>query len=166
MSPHRLSPRDGYARNALLRANPGPQSASGYRQQPVPEGAGVDRADVCDEVWLAVRASRRSGRERLQRPRDIKPMIPDAPKILHRNVYGWFERHARGVMRWRTARLRCRNGLSPMWKPLTLCRHLAIVHSFAIFWLSPSLFHGDNSRLNNVSVEETESPATRKKNLG
>ena len=25
---------------------------------------GVDRADVCDEVWLAVRCSRRSGRER------------------------------------------------------------------------------------------------------
>jgi hypothetical protein len=142
---------------------------------------GVDRADICDEVWLAVRASRRSGRERdarvrklcrrlgfgllavsdagtveiiagadgvlprrnrrrrsrivdehrrrrgdpmpgggsrapimtayrqqalvcaakvgvgLQRPRDLKPLVPDAPKILHRNVYGWFERKARGV---------------------------------------------------------------------
>ena len=142
---------------------------------------GVDRADVCDEVWLAVRSSRRSGRERdarvrklcrrlgfgllavsetgtvsinaspegamprrnhrrrsriveehrkrrgdpmpgggarapimtayrqealacaakvragLQRPRDLKPSIPDAPKILHRNVYGWFNRTGRGV---------------------------------------------------------------------
>jgi len=142
---------------------------------------GVDGADVCDEVWLAVRASRRSGRERdarvrklcrrlgfgllavsgagavdiiakpegvmprrnlrrrsrvveehrrrrgdpmpgggarapimtayrqqalacaakvrlgLQRPRDLKRMIPDAPKILNRNVYGWFKRTARGV---------------------------------------------------------------------
>ncbi len=142
---------------------------------------GVDRADVCDEVWLAVKASRRSGRERdarvrklcrrlgfgllavsesgavdiiakpdealprrnprrrsrlveehrrrqgdpmpgggsrapimtayrqqalacaariclgAQRPRDLKPMIPEAPKILQRNVYGWFERTARGV---------------------------------------------------------------------
>ena len=142
---------------------------------------GVDRADVCDEVWLAVRSSRRSGRERdarvrklcrrlgfgllavseagtvniiaspegamprrnhrrrsriveehrkrrgdpmpgggarapimtayrqealacaakvragLQRPRDLKPSIPDAPKILHRNVYGWFKRTGRGV---------------------------------------------------------------------
>jgi hypothetical protein len=142
---------------------------------------GVDRADIGDEVWLAVRASRRSGRERdtrvrklcrrlgfgllaiseagtvdiiaspeealprrnhgrrsrvleehrrrrgdpmaggasripimtayrqqalacaakvqlgLQRPRDLKPLIPDAPKILLRNVYGWFERTGRGV---------------------------------------------------------------------
>jgi hypothetical protein len=142
---------------------------------------GVDRADACDEVWLAVRASRKSGRERdarvrklcrrlgfgllavfeggivdiivkpdeamprrnqrrrsrlveehrrrqgdpmpgggtrapimtayrqqalacaarvsigAQRPRDLTPVIPDAPKILQRNVYGWFERTARGV---------------------------------------------------------------------
>ena len=26
------------------------------------------------------------------RPRDLKATIPDAPKILQRNVYGWFER--------------------------------------------------------------------------
>jgi hypothetical protein len=142
---------------------------------------GVDRADACDEVWLAVGASRRRGREsdarvrklcrRLgfgllvvsergvvevivspaapvprrnhrrrslladehkrrkgdpmagggsrapimtayrqqalacaaevaigpRRPRDLKPAIPDAPKILLRNVYGWFERTDRGV---------------------------------------------------------------------
>ncbi len=142
---------------------------------------GVDRADACDEVWLAVGASRRKGRERDARvrklcrrlgfgllavtergaveiivspaapaprrnprrrsrladehkrrqgdpmkgggsrapvmtayrqqalacaaavatgplrPRDLKPSIPDAPKILLRNVYGWFERVDRGV---------------------------------------------------------------------
>jgi hypothetical protein len=142
---------------------------------------GIDRADLCDEVWLAVRASRKNGRERdarvrklcrrlgfgllavsesgaveiitspedalpwrnhrrrsriveehrrrrgdpmqgggsrapvmtayrqqalacaakvglgLKRPRDLKPSIPDAPKILLRNVYGWFERVDRGV---------------------------------------------------------------------
>jgi hypothetical protein len=142
---------------------------------------GVDRADACDEVWLAVSASRGRGRERdarvrklcrrlgfgllvvsergaveimvspvapaprrnqrrrstlveehrrrkgdpmaggssrapimtayrqqalacaaevangPRRPRDLKPAIPDAPKILHRNVYGWFERINRGV---------------------------------------------------------------------
>ncbi len=142
---------------------------------------GVDRADACDEVWLAVAASRRRGRERdarvrklcrrlgfgllsvsdggvveiivgaaapaprrnhhrrsrlvdehrrregdpmagggsrapimtayrqqalacaaevangPRRPRDLKPSIPDAPKILLRNVYGWFERTHRGV---------------------------------------------------------------------
>ncbi|WP_100963012.1 DUF2161 family putative PD-(D/E)XK-type phosphodiesterase [Bosea sp. FBZP-16] len=32
-----------------------------------------------------------------QRPRDLKPACPDAQKILHRNVYGWFERAERGV---------------------------------------------------------------------
>lgn len=32
-----------------------------------------------------------------QRPRDLKPTCPDVQKILHRNVYGWFERSGRGV---------------------------------------------------------------------
>ncbi len=32
-----------------------------------------------------------------KRPRDLKPAFPDAQKILHRNVYGWFERSGRGV---------------------------------------------------------------------
>ncbi len=31
------------------------------------------------------------------RPRDLKKAIPDAPKILLRNVYGWFIRVERGV---------------------------------------------------------------------
>jgi hypothetical protein len=32
-----------------------------------------------------------------QRPRDLKASVPDAQKILQRNVYGWFERSGRGV---------------------------------------------------------------------
>jgi len=32
-----------------------------------------------------------------QRPRDLKQAFPDAQKIMHRNVYGWFERSERGV---------------------------------------------------------------------
>jgi hypothetical protein len=31
------------------------------------------------------------------RPRDLKPQIPDAAKILQRNVYGWFVRTERGI---------------------------------------------------------------------
>lgn len=31
------------------------------------------------------------------RPRDLKAIAPDAPKILSRNVYGWFERVERGI---------------------------------------------------------------------
>jgi hypothetical protein len=32
-----------------------------------------------------------------RRPRDLKAKLPDAPKILLHNVYGWFERVERGV---------------------------------------------------------------------
>ncbi len=32
-----------------------------------------------------------------RRVRDLKPEIPDAPKILLHNVYGWFDRAERGV---------------------------------------------------------------------
>ncbi len=31
------------------------------------------------------------------RPRDLKATMPDAAKILQRNVYGWFERVDRGI---------------------------------------------------------------------
>lgn len=31
------------------------------------------------------------------RPRDLRPVAPDATKILRRNVYGWFLREARGI---------------------------------------------------------------------
>ncbi|MBX3537226.1 MAG: hypothetical protein KF735_06310 [Chelatococcus sp.] len=31
------------------------------------------------------------------RPRDLRPLAPDAAKILQRNVYGWFARAERGV---------------------------------------------------------------------
>jgi hypothetical protein len=29
--------------------------------------------------------------------RDLRPAIPDAPKILLHNVYGWFDRVERGI---------------------------------------------------------------------
>jgi hypothetical protein len=32
-----------------------------------------------------------------RRMRDLKPEIPDAPKILQHNVYGWFDRAERGI---------------------------------------------------------------------
>jgi hypothetical protein len=31
------------------------------------------------------------------RPRDLKPAMPDAPRILLSNVYGWFIRVERGI---------------------------------------------------------------------
>ena len=38
-------------------------------------------------------------REGPKKPRDLKPVSPDAASILQRNVYGWFERVERGVYR-------------------------------------------------------------------
>ena len=38
-------------------------------------------------------------RERPRRPRELREVAPDAAGILLRNVYGWFEREARGVYR-------------------------------------------------------------------
>jgi hypothetical protein len=32
-----------------------------------------------------------------RRVRELRPEIPDAPKILLHNVYGWFDRAERGV---------------------------------------------------------------------
>ncbi len=36
-------------------------------------------------------------RDAPRRPRDLKPMVPEAGTMLQRNVYGWFERTAKGV---------------------------------------------------------------------
>lgn len=38
-------------------------------------------------------------REGPRRPRDLRETAPDAAAILLRNVYGWFEREARGIYR-------------------------------------------------------------------
>lgn len=38
-------------------------------------------------------------REGPKKPRELKPLAPDAAAILQRNVYGWFERVERGVYR-------------------------------------------------------------------
>ena len=48
-----------------------------YRQQALACAAALARAPV--------------------RPRDLRPSLPDAPKILLRNVYGWFVRVDRGL---------------------------------------------------------------------
>jgi hypothetical protein len=36
-------------------------------------------------------------REGPREVRELKPAIPDAPKILLHNVYGWFDRVERGI---------------------------------------------------------------------
>jgi hypothetical protein len=49
---------------------------------------------ACRQRALACAAALAQG---LQRPRDLKASIPDAYKILHGNVYGWFVAVERGV---------------------------------------------------------------------
>jgi hypothetical protein len=46
---------------------------------------------------LAVAAALAANGTSVPRPRDLKAVAPDAPKILLHNVYGWFTRVERGV---------------------------------------------------------------------
>ncbi|MBS9477631.1 DUF2161 domain-containing phosphodiesterase [Ancylobacter radicis] len=67
------------------------------RRQGDPVAGGGTRKPIMTayrQQALACAAAMASGP---QRPRDLKPAHPDAQKILHRNVYGWFERAGRGV---------------------------------------------------------------------
>jgi len=54
-----------------------------YRQQALAVAAALAAAEAAGTVVL--------------RPRDLKAIAPDAPKILLHNVYGWFARVERGV---------------------------------------------------------------------
>jgi hypothetical protein len=68
-----------------------------WRKWGEPMAGGGSRAPVMTayrQQALACAAKVQAG---FQRPSDLKPSIPDAPQILHRNVYGWFEQIARGV---------------------------------------------------------------------
>jgi hypothetical protein len=48
-----------------------------------------NRGPVCRSELPIMTAYRQQARGA---PRDLKPAIPDAPKILLHNVYGWFTR--------------------------------------------------------------------------
>lgn len=67
------------------------------RRQGDPVAGGGSRAPIMTayrQEALACAAALTSGRKR---PRDLKPGMPNAPKILLHNVYGWFVRTERGV---------------------------------------------------------------------
>ena len=62
-----------------------------------PATGGSTRAPIMTfyrQQALACASALSSGPRRL---RDLRPEIPDAPKILQHNVYGWFDRAERGV---------------------------------------------------------------------
>lgn len=67
------------------------------RRQGDPVAGGGSRAPIMTAYRQQALACAAALAEGPQRPRDLKPAIPDAPKILLRNVYGWFLRADRGI---------------------------------------------------------------------
>jgi len=81
--------RDAKRRSRILeehRRRQGDPAPGGSTRQPIMT-AYRQQALACAAVLARAPA----------RPRDLKISMPDAPKILARNVYGWFLRPARGV---------------------------------------------------------------------
>jgi len=83
------SRRDGKRRSRIVeehRRRLGDPVAGGSTRQPL--------MTAYRQQALACAAALAQG---ASRPRDLKPTLPDAPKILLRNVYGWFVRVERGI---------------------------------------------------------------------
>jgi hypothetical protein len=86
--PHRLR-RDAKRRSKIVTEH--------QRRRGDPTGGGSTRKPVMTayrQQALRCAAALAAGPAR---PRDLKAVAPDAPKILLRNVYGWFERLDRGL---------------------------------------------------------------------
>ena len=67
------------------------------RRQGDPTLGGSNRQPIMTAYRQQARASAAALSEAPARPRDLKGELPDAPKILLRNVYGWFVRLDRGL---------------------------------------------------------------------
>jgi hypothetical protein len=81
--------RDGKRRSRIVeehRRRLGDPVAGGSTRQPI--------MTAYRQQALACAAALAQG---AARPRDLQPALPDAPKILLRNVYGWFVRVDRGI---------------------------------------------------------------------
>jgi hypothetical protein len=69
------------------------------RRQGDPATGGSTRAPIMTAYRQQALACACALAQGPRRVRDLKPGIPDAPKILQHNVYGWFERAERGIYR-------------------------------------------------------------------
>lgn len=67
------------------------------RRKGDPAAGGSTRKPIMTAYRQQALACAAAMTEAPQRPRDLRPSCPDAQKILHRNVYGWFERAERGL---------------------------------------------------------------------
>ncbi|MGW9331495.1 DUF2161 domain-containing phosphodiesterase [Bosea sp. NPDC055594] len=67
------------------------------RRKGDPAAGGSTRKPIMTAYRQQALACAAAMTEAPQRPRDLRPSCPDVQKILHRNVYGWFERAERGL---------------------------------------------------------------------
>jgi hypothetical protein len=84
-----MSRRDQRRRSRLVdehRKRQGDPTAGGGSRQPI--------MTAYRQQALACASALASGSQRV---RDLRQSVPDAPKILQGNVYGWFVREERGI---------------------------------------------------------------------
>src|SRR5215813_12085499 len=81
--------RDGKRRSRIVEEH--------RRRQGDPVAGGSTRQPIMTAYRQQALACAAALAEGAARPRDLKPTLPDAPKILLRNVYGWFVRVERGT---------------------------------------------------------------------
>jgi hypothetical protein len=67
------------------------------RRKGDPAAGGSTRKPIMTAYRQQALACAAAMTEAPRRPRDLRPSCPDVQKILHRNVYGWFERAERGL---------------------------------------------------------------------
>jgi hypothetical protein len=90
LSPTALAPRrDPRRRSRLVDEH--------RRRQGDPSQGGGSRRPVMTAYRQEALACARAMASEARRPRDLRPLMPNAYKILRRNVYGWFVRTAHGV---------------------------------------------------------------------
>jgi hypothetical protein len=90
--PGQYRPRSNAKRRSLLLREH-------QRRRGDPALGGSSRVPVMTAYRQRALACAVAMRETSRRPRDLRELVPDAAAILLRNVYGWFEREARGVYR-------------------------------------------------------------------
>jgi hypothetical protein len=90
LSPTALAPRrDPRRRSRLIDEH--------RRRQGDPVAGGGSRKPIMTAYRQEALSCAAALAENPKRPRDLKSACPNAPKILRRNVYGWFARIDRGV---------------------------------------------------------------------
>lgn len=89
-----VSPTTGPRRDPKKRSR---LVAEHRRRQGDPALGGSTRAPIMTAYRQQALACALALSEGPRRVRDLKPEIPDAPKILQHNVYGWFDRAERGI---------------------------------------------------------------------